>query len=169
MKVPIADITIKMCRDAGGNLHDINHFMKVWAFAKCIGEKEALDETKLAVLETAALLHDIACPLCREKYGSTAGNLQEREGMVLTESFLETFGLPRDFVDRVVWLVGHHHTYSDIELLEHRILLEADFLVNADEGGCSAEQIRDARRSFFCTKTAIELLDSIYPDGEGGQ
>ena len=162
MNVSLADIIIKLCRESEGNLHDINHFLKVYAFAKCIGEKEGLDEERQRVLETAAIVHDIACPLCREKYGSTAGNLQELEGPELAERFLAEFELPRDFVERVKWLVGHHHSYSDVELLEHRILLEADFLVNADEGGCSREQIEAAKRSFFRSKTGLELLSAIY-------
>lgn len=27
-----------------GNIHDIDHFLKVWAFAKTIGEEEKLDQ-----------------------------------------------------------------------------------------------------------------------------
>lgn len=162
MSASIADIIIKLCRESEGNLHDINHFLKVYAFAKCIGEKEGLEVQSQQVLETAAVLHDIACPLCREKYGNTAGHLQELEGPALTERFLAEFALPRDFVERVKWLVGHHHTYSDVERMEHRILLEADFLVNAEEGGCSREQIEAAKRSFFRSKTGLELLSDIY-------
>lgn len=162
MKNIIADIIIKLCRESEGNLHDINHFLKVYAFAKCIGEKEGLDDRSQCVLEVAAIVHDIACPLCRKKYGSTEGSLQEKEGAWLTEEFLADFDLPRDFVERVKWLVAHHHTYSDVEQPEHRILLEADFLVNADESGYSKEQIEAAKRSFFRSETGIALLDSIY-------
>ena len=162
MKAPISDFIIKLCAESEGNLHDINHFLKVYAFAKCIGEKEGLDEESQRVLETAAIVHDIACPLCRVKYGSTEGSLQEREGAALTEEFLAPFELPSDFVQRVVWLVAHHHSYSDVSLLEHRILLEADFLVNAEESHYSVEQIQAAGRSFFKTASGLELLRSIY-------
>ena len=50
---------------------------------KIIGEKECLDETILITLEIASIIHDIACPLCREKYGNTHGKYQEIEGMLL--------------------------------------------------------------------------------------
>lgn len=166
MKTVIADMIKKLTAQSQGNLHDINHFMKVYAFAKCIGELEGLDEESQNVLEAAAIVHDIACPLCRAKYGSTEGKLQEQEGIALTEEFLREYGLPRDFVQRVVWLVSHHHTYSDVKLPEHRILLEADFLVNADESGYSKEQIEAAKRSFFRTKSGTELLSSMYLGGE---
>lgn len=39
----VAEITKKMIAVSNGNLHDIDHFLKVWAIAKTIGELEALD------------------------------------------------------------------------------------------------------------------------------
>ena len=59
-----------------GNIHDIYHFLKVY-FAKNIGEAEGLDPKTQETLEMAAVVHDIACPLCREKYGNTSGKHQE--------------------------------------------------------------------------------------------
>ena len=76
----ICEITTQMIAQSGGNLADINHFLKVYAFAKTIGEAEQLDADTQAVLEAAAILHDIACPLCREKYGSTRANTKRRKG-----------------------------------------------------------------------------------------
>lgn len=45
----IAEITKKMIVYSNGNRHDINHFMKVYAFAKTIGECEGLDEAARSV------------------------------------------------------------------------------------------------------------------------
>lgn len=162
MFVPVADISIKMLHFYKGSVHDINHFLKVHAFARLIGEKEGLDKSSMDILETAAILHDIACPLCREKYGSARGDLQESEGMPMTEDFLKEFSLPADFVNRVVWLVGHHHTTDNVQSVEHRILLEADYLVNAHESGHSPEKIKKAELDIFRTGTGKELLKSIY-------
>ncbi|MFR1449740.1 MAG: hypothetical protein ACLSXC_05920 [Beduini sp.] len=39
------------------------------------------------ILEIAAITHDIACPLCRQKYGNTNGKYQEQEGLILVEEF----------------------------------------------------------------------------------
>ena len=74
----IASATQKMIEFYRGSCHDINHFLKVWAFAKTIGKLEGLDSHTQTVLELTALVHDIACPLCREKYGNTDGKNQER-------------------------------------------------------------------------------------------
>ena len=158
----LSDIWVKMLHFYEGSLHDINHFIKVHSFARLIGEKEGLCGEAMDILECAAILHDIACPLCREKYGSARGDLQEAEGMPMTEDFLAEFALPESFVEQVVWLVGHHHQEDCVQSIEHRILLEADYLVNAHESGHSEEMIRQAEEDFFRTKTGKELLNSMY-------
>lgn len=158
----ISDVIIKMIDFYEGSLHDIDHFMKVYSYAKTIGEQECLEKESQYVLELAAILHDIACPLCREKYGAADGKMQELEGAELTRAFLDEFSIPADICEKLVWLVSHHHTYNDVTMPEHRILLEADFLVNAGESAYSQSQIEKARKNFFRTKCGILLLDSIY-------
>ena len=158
----VAELTKKMVEYSGGNLHDISHFLKVYAYAKTIGQCEGLDDATQKTLEIAALVHDIACPLCREKYGSAIHKRQEEEGMLLTEAFLQPAGLPQAMVDRIVYLVGHHHTLRDVEGLDYRILLEADFLVNAEESGYGPETIENGLRLIFRTRTGTALLRSIY-------
>lgn len=69
----VAAATQKMIDFYKGNIHDIDHFLKVWAMAKTIGELESLEPHTQEVLELAAVVHDIACPLCRDKYGNTNG------------------------------------------------------------------------------------------------
>ena len=64
--------------------------------------------------------------------------------------------------ERISYLVCHHHTYTDVNGLDYQILLEADFLVNADESQMSEAAIRNARETFFKTRTGTELLNSIY-------
>ena len=158
----VAAATRKMIEFYHGNRHDIAHFLKVWAMAKTIGELEGLDGHTQEVLELAAVIHDIACPLCREKYGDTNGKHQELESPALVEAFFTELPAARPDVDRISWLAAHHHTYTDIGGIDHQILLEADYLVNADESSYSAENIRNFRDKFFKTKTGIRLLDDIY-------
>ena len=138
-----AEIARKMVAYSNGNRHDVNHFMKVWAFAKTIGECEGLNKASQDILEIAAIVHDIACPLCREKYGNTNGKYQELEGPALVRDFLSDSGLPQSAVDRIAWLVGHHHTLQGIDGPDHQILIEADYLVNVDESGYSRENVEN--------------------------
>ena len=85
----ISQIMEKMIAFSNGNLRDMTHLMCVWTYAKTIGELEGLDRKTQETLEIAAITHDIACPLCREKYGNTNGKRQEEEGGPLVRSFLE--------------------------------------------------------------------------------
>ena len=152
----------KMIEFYKGNRHDVNHFLKVWSMAKTIGELEGLDRHTQEVLELAAVIHDIACPLCREKYGDTDGKHQELESPALVEAFFTELPAARPDVDRISWLAAHHHTYTDIGGIDHQILLEADYLVNADESNYSQEKIRGAMERLFKTATGTALLKSIY-------
>lgn len=152
----------KMIEYSNGNLHDINHFMKVYGYAKLIGECENIDKDTQEILEVAALVHDIACPLCREKYGNTNGKYQEKEGEILTAEFLKDTGYSEEFINRVVYLVGHHHTLTDIKGMDYQILIEADYLVNADESNYSKENIKNTLEKVFKTSTGISLLKSMY-------
>ena len=158
----IETIMLKMIDYSKGNLHDINHFMKVYAYAKTIGECEKLSPSEQKVLEVAAIVHDIACPLCREKYGNTSGKYQETEGAILAKEFLRDTNLPEEIVERVVFLVGHHHTLTSITGLDYQILIEADYLVNADESNYSESNIRNTKERIFKTATGTGLLKSVY-------
>ena len=157
----IAQLTGAMIARSEGNLHDINHFLKVWAYTRTIGQCEGLDDETQAILEAAALLHDIACPLCREKYGNTNGKYQEAEGQALAADFLRECGYPQPFIDRVAYLVGHHHTPDGVDGPDYQILLEADYLVNADEAGYPPENIRRTLHTLFRTPTGCALLRSV--------
>lgn len=158
----VNEVARNMIRFSQGNRHDINHLLKVHAYARIIGLGEGLDEDTQRTLEIAALLHDIACPLCREKYGHTAGPLQEREGMPLVRAFFQDTDLEPETLERVVYLVGHHHTISAIDGIDYQILIEADYLVNADESGYPESNLRNMLEKVFKTATGKELLREIY-------
>ena len=157
-----ASLTQKMIRFYQGSLHDINHFLKVTAFARTIGLQEQLDERTQLTLELTAIVHDIACPLCREKYGRASGDLQEQESEALLRPFLAEFNLDEQMRERVIHLVTHHHTYTGVDGMDWQILLEADFLVNACEGNMTREAIESFRDNVFRTPTGITLLNTMY-------
>lgn len=45
-------------------------------------------------------------------------------------------------VNRVAYLVGHHHRPEQINGIDYQILIEADYIVNASENGYSQQAIR---------------------------
>lgn len=143
-------------------VHDVNHFMKVWGFARTIGILEGLDPVAQETLELAAVAHDIACPLCRRKYGQADGRHQELEGEELTRQFYEEFHLPEEQLERICYIVAHHHSFSGVQGLDYQIMLEADFLVNAGESEVSLDGILNFREKVFRTGTGIRLLNQMY-------
>ena len=45
-------------------------------------------------------------------------------------------------MNRVAYLVGHHHSPEQINGIDYQILIEADYIVNASENGYSQQAIR---------------------------
>jgi len=158
----ISETMLRMLELPGNTPHDIAHLMKVWGYAKTIGELEGLDARTQYILETAAILHDIACPYCREKYGSAPGKLQEKESEPLVREFFKGTDTEPEVVERVNCLVCHHHTVTGVDGADWQILLEADYLVNADEGGASPENIRNTLAAMYRTETGKRLLSAVY-------
>ena len=157
-----AQMTKKMMEYYNGSVNDITHFLKVHDYARTISVLENVRDKELELIELTAIVHDIACPLCRQKYGHAAGNLQELESPALLASFLEQFELSSEVKERIIWLVAHHHTYTNVDGIDHRILLEADFLVNAEKLVGNKDAIMEFRRNVFRTKTGTQLLDLIH-------
>ncbi len=151
-----------MCQYEGGCVQRVNHFLKVHGFAKIIGEGEGYPPQTRQLLEAAALVHDIGIRPSLEKYGSSAGPYQEKEGPAMAKAMLEELGYPPTFVERVCFLVGHHHTYSAINGADYQALVEADFLVNIFEGGMERPAVERLEKQIFRTAVGKELLRTLY-------
>lgn len=157
----VSQIMERMLVFSDGNIHDIDHMIRVWTYAKTIGELEGLDAETQYILEIAAITHDIACPLCREKYGNTNGKHQEAEGAPLVRVFLADTGVSPAQIDRIAWLVSHHHSFSDIDGLDYQILLEADYIANASENGYSRENVMNFMEKVMKTESGKRLLNAV--------
>ena len=153
----------KMIAFSDGNIHDIDHFIRVWTYARTIGELENLDRETQFLLEVAAITHDIACPLCRVKYGNTNGKYQEEEGVPMVKEFLSDIGIAEEVIDRVAFLVGQHHTFSGIDGIDYQILIEADYIANATENGYGQENIVNFMQKIMKTEGGKQILKAIYP------
>lgn len=145
-----------------GDAKRIQHFLKVYAYADTIGRLEGLSEELQTILQTAAVLHDIGIHQAEEKYGSSSGRYQELEGPAPARAILEELGASEMLIERVTFLIAHHHTYTGVDGADYQILLEADFLVNAYEEHLKPEAIRTFKEKVFRTKTGLELLKHTY-------
>lgn len=158
----IEKLTLKAIEYFGNDARRIQHFIKVHSFCRLIGISEGLSGEELTLLEAAAVLHDIGIKNSELKYNSSAGNYQELEGPPVAREILAGMGCEAAFIDRVCYLIGHHHTYKNIDGMDYRILVEADFLVNAYEDSMSSEQCRTVYEKIFKTDTGKRLLETIF-------
>lgn len=158
----INKLHLKMIEYDKGDPKRIQHFTKVYTYAKLIGESEGLDKDSLFILEAAALTHDIGIHVCEEKYGSCAGNLQEKEGPEIAEKMLNELGFNPKVIDRVRYLIAHHHTYTNINDLDYQILVEADFIVNLYEDGADKKAIENVYNNIFKTNTGKQILKDMF-------
>lgn len=146
----------------GRDTRRIAHAMKVWGYAKAVAELEGLDDAERETLCYAAILHDIGIHNAERIHGSSAGNYQELEGPPVAGGILAPLGIPDGVVARVLYLVGNHHSYDKVDRADFRILVEADFIVNAQEDSMEPSAIAAARRAVFRTAGGITTLDSLY-------
>lgn len=145
-----------------GDAKRIQHFCKVHSYARLIAQMENVDEKTLFTIETAALTHDIGIHICEEKYGECGGRLQEKEGPALAKKLLEKLEFETDILERVQYLIAHHHTYNNIDGIDYQILVEADFLVNMYEDNLSKEAVLKAYDSIFRTEYGKKICKDMY-------
>lgn len=156
-------LIVKMIDFNKGDPKRIQHFVKVYEYAHLIGKLEGLSDETQKILDIASIMHDIGIRPSEEKYGRCNGKLQEQEGPAYARKMLQEFSeISQEEIDRICYLIGHHHTYTDVDGDDYRILLEADFLVNAYEDALKSESICAFRNNVFRTKTGISLLNTMY-------
>lgn len=158
----VSEVAMAMLRYNAGDPRRVNHLLKVHAFAKLIGESEGLTSETQQTLELAALTHDIGIRNSEKKFGNCSGAHQQEEGPPEARALLSQLGAPEQTLERVCWLIAHHHTYTNIQGADYQILIEADFLVNAYEDEMHEDAIRTVREKLFRTKRGKELLDLLY-------
>ena len=156
-------LIMSMMEYYAGDPKRIQHFIKVHSLARVIGLGEHLDAEAMEIIEAAAIVHDIGIKLSEELYGDSIGKHQEELGPGAAETMLRRMGCSDELVHRVSYLVGHHHTYTDIDGIDYRILVESDFLVNIYEDGLSKEAARAAYDNIFRTETGRKLFRDMYP------
>ncbi len=158
----LATLHSEMVSYERGNPGRVAHLSKVHDYARTIGLLESLEEENQYTLEAAALVHDIGIKVSLEKYGSSRGDLQEKEGATLALALLTKLSFPTAIIERVAFLVGNHHTYTNIDGMDYQILVESDFLVNLEEKQAEANTIRKVYAEIFKTKTGKQFLREMF-------
>lgn len=161
-KQQLDDLFMDMIAYYDGDPKRIQHFTKVHSYARLIGIGEELDDASLFILEAAAYTHDIGIRVAEEKYGRCDGKLQEQEGPIIAQMMLSQLGFENYIVERICFLIGHHHTYDNIDGLDYQILVEADFLVNLYEDDAGNRAIDKAYKRIFKTETGKKIFRLMF-------
>ena len=158
----IDELTLRTLAFFAGHPAQVQHFAKVHHFAALLARLEKLPENERFITEAAAIVHDVGILPAREKYGASSGPLQEQEGPPIAEKLLSELAFPPEVIERVSFLVGHHHTYTAIDGLDYQILVEADFLVNFHEGATPKEKIAHTVEKLFRTPSGAALARTMF-------
>ena len=159
----IDELALAMIDYNNGDPKRIQHTTKVHAYASLIGKCEGLDNEMLFILESAALVHDIGIRASERKYGHQNGKLQEQEGPAVARDLLMRIGgYSEKQIERICWLIAHHHTYHVCEEIDYQILIEADFLVNLYEDNESMNAMRAVHKNIFRTESGTRMLETMF-------
>ncbi|EPR12761.1 HD domain-containing protein [Ruminiclostridium papyrosolvens] len=140
----------------------INHTLKVYSFCNTIGTLEQLNDKELLIVSLSGILHDIGIKEAEKKYNSSAGPYQEKEGPAIAKEIMNKYDIDTYTIERVCYIIGHHHSYKKIDGVDFQILVEADFLVNIYEDEMDQNAINTVRSKYFKTKTGSAILEDMY-------
>lgn len=158
----LEELKQEMIKYYEGDPKRIQHFIKVYFFCEMIGESEHLSEQEMFILRSAALTHDIGIKRAEELFGSTNGKFQEALGPSIAREMLTKIGYDTYTIERICFLIAHHHTYDNIKNKDYQILVEADFLVNLYEDDASLSAVNSAREKIFKTEMGKHILDTMF-------
>lgn len=155
-------LTMEMIEYYTGDPKRIQHFLKVHELAKLIAANEGLDEKTRLIVEAAAVVHDVGIKIGEKLYGECTGKHQEQLGPPMAKRMLAEAGFEADVIERACYLVGHHHTYTNIDGVDLQILIEADFIVNLYENGDSKDAVLAAYNEMFRTDSGRQLCRMMF-------
>ena len=84
------------------------------------------------------------------------------EGENAVRDFLADSGMSAEQIERVSYLVGHHHTLNAIDGLDYQILIEADLIVNACEKGWNGEKMKHLRDTVMKTAAGKRIVGAVF-------
>jgi HD superfamily phosphodiesterase len=156
-------VAIEMKRYFNKDFKRIGHAAKVARYAEQILQKEKGD---LAVVLTAAYLHDIGIKEAKQKYKSNDPAYQEELGPPIAREILEKLQADPKLIEEVCDIIGHHHHPKHQESANFKVVYDADLLVNLEEGHKKSFLKKEKISSFidknFLTDTGKTLARDIF-------
>ena len=136
----------------------IGHATKVARHAEQIAREEKGD---VAIVLTAAYLHDIGIKEAEARHQSTDPKYQEELGPPIARDILTKLGATPGLIDEVCDIIGHHHHPRPEETTNFKIVYDADMIVNLEEGmgngSRDPEKLKTLIEKSFLTETGRQL------------
>jgi len=155
-------VAIEMKRYFKNDFKRIGHASRVARYAEQIGK---LESGNLAVILSAAYLHDIGILQAEKKYASTAAKYQEKEGPSIAKDILIKLGAREELIDEVCDIIGHHHHPRSDETLNFKVVYDADLVENMDEkqkeNPSDPHQLAEKIEKLFLTSTGREIAKEV--------
>lgn len=155
-------VAIEMKRYFKNDFKRIGHATRVARYAEKIGKYEG---GNLAVILSAAYLHDIGIHEAERKHGNTSGKYQELEGPPIARELLEKLGAKEALINEVCDIVGHHHSPKKNETINFKAVYDADLIANIEDsrkkGGMDNEKIERIIEKSFLTDTSRTVAREV--------
>jgi HD superfamily phosphohydrolase YqeK len=155
-------VAIEMKRYFKNDFKRIGHATRVARYAERIGKSES---GNLAVILSAAYLHDIGIPAAEKKYDNPAAEYHEKEGPALAKSILIKLGAKEELITEVCDIIGHHHHPKSDETINFKVVYDADILENLDErqkeNPMAPELLTDEIEKLFLTASGREIAKEV--------
>ena len=155
-------VAIEMKRYFKQDFKRIGHATRVARYAEQIGKEE---QGNLAVILTAAYLHDIGIKEAELRHESTAARYQEEEGPPVAREILSRVGAREELIEEVCDIVGHHHHPRAKESVNFKAVYDADTLVNLEEKQkdtpVEPEKLTGIIEKSFLTESGANLAKKI--------
>jgi DNA-directed RNA polymerase subunit RPC12/RpoP/predicted HD phosphohydrolase len=150
-------VAVEMKRYFKTDFKRIGHAGRVARHAEAIGKAA---QGNLAVILTAAYLHDIGWVEAERKHGESAEVHHAAEGPAVAREILERLGAQPDLIEEVCGIIAHHHDPQAEDSLNFRVVCDADLLENLDEkqkiNPVAAEKLAERIRRSFLTEAGRE-------------
>ena len=155
-------VAIEMKRYFKRDFYRIGHATRVARYAERIGKSE---KANMAVILSAAYLHDIGILEAEKQYGNTKPEQHEEEGPVIAKTILQKLVAKEELINEVCDIIAHHHRPGADESLNFKIVYDADQLENLHEkqkeNPMDTKQLEEIIKQSFLTSSGQKIAKEV--------
>jgi putative nucleotidyltransferase with HDIG domain len=155
-------VAIEMKRYLKQDFKRIGHAVRVARYAEEIGKGE---RGNLAVILTAAYLHDIGAKEAERKHPEDCYQYHEDEGVPVAREILTRLKAKEAMIDEVCDIIRHHHETGSEKTTNFRCVYDADMIANLEErkneNSIRTGELQAVIKKTFLTESGMNLAKKI--------